>query len=308
MKRRNLIVLFVALTAINLIIYYYRDYFHYQPYRDHSFLYKECNEDCEALWKTDFKTSHYKEQIEAKRSVASWLLDSSNSTLVKANQISKQIYDDFGKRYGHPKAYLLQLSPFNQYKALNTNTGDSLWCGIYAGMFSYFAWAQNIITRNIEMKYSDDSHVVSECYIPELKKWIVVDPTFGMLALKNEQGVWLDLQSFRNELRNNKTIYVLKSANGKLAFEPLHLNEHYLNHYYKPTNSTDLYYHHTSLQEAYKPVEKLKRYLLPVSWYYVYDAENKTNIRFGVKLVFIILWVLVIVLLLVTSYTFKSGN
>ena len=30
-------------------------------------------------------------------------------------------------------------------------------------------WTQNIITRNFEMKYPGDAHVVSECYIPKLK-------------------------------------------------------------------------------------------------------------------------------------------
>lgn len=275
-----------------MIIYYYRDFFHYQPYRSYNTLYKPCNVACELLWKTDYLVSGITEQSEAKQIIADQLTDAPSATLARVTLVSKHIYETFGKRYGQPKAALLQLSPLNQYKFLSKNTTDSLWCGIYANMVSYFAWSQQITARNIEMKYHGDSHVVSECYIPELKKWIFIDPTFGMLGLKNEQGIWFDLQSFRQALRRNERIFVLKNINGQLQFTPLNLNESYLNHYYKPTNSTDLYYHHTSLREAYKPLEKVKRYLLPVSWYYIYDPGDKTNIRFGIRLLFIFLWLL----------------
>lgn len=292
MKNRSLLLLFLLLTAINLIVYFYRDRFHYQPYRSYAELYKECNTDCKALWKTDFLASSDVEQTEARQISEPWVANIPDSTLTKATLLSKQIYETFGQRFGQPKAALLQLSPLNQYKFLNQNTSDSLWCGIYANMVSYFAWSQNIIARNIEMKYSGDAHVVSECYIPELRKWIFMDPTFGMLGLKNAQGVWLDLQSFREALRRNEPIDVLRSKDGKPEWMPLERDAWYLDHYYAPTNSSDLYYHHTSLQEAYKPWEKVKRYLLPVSWYYIYDPSDKTNIWFGIRLLFIGLWLL----------------
>ena len=308
MKYKSLSLLFLFLTVINFVIYFYRDTFHYQPYRSYAELYKVCDINCKTLWKTDFLASSTLEQAEARKISKRWLANTPNSSLTKANLLSKYIYETFGHRYGQPKATLLQLSSLAQYRFLNQHTSDSLWCGIYSGMFSYFAWSQNIITRNIEMKYRGDSHVASECYIPELRKWVVFDPTFGMLGLQNTQGTWLDLQTFREALRRNEPIYVLRSMSGKLELMPLERDTWYLDHYYTPANSTDLYYHHTSLHKAYKPLEKLKRYLFPVSWYDIYDSGSKTNVLYRIKIFFIVLWLLSGGLLLFRVFKFLRSE
>lgn len=299
MTFRTLVSLFFVLAVINGEIFYFRDRFQYIPYSSYAALYKECDADCSREWMQDFDSTRNAEVREARELSRTWLPPTPVPDLEKMALLAGHVHEKFGSRAGSPAADLLAQTPMEQYKTLSTRSSDSLWCGIYSRMFSLFALSQHITTRIIDMSYPGDTHAVSECYLPSLDKWVLVDPTYGLLALKSEEGEWLDLQAFRNELRQNKRIFALTSTGGQLQLKPLDTNAGFLNHYYKRTNSTDYYYHHISLEEAYKPLQKVKRYIFPVSWYRIYNRGNKTNLLFFIKSLFFFSWLLVTIMIMV---------
>ena len=286
-------ILLLILTIANVLIYSNRDHFQYQPFRSYGQLYGDCNEACVEQWKQDFSASPAAERQEAARISDSLLSQKNATTLQRIQQLSTAIHEKFRHRHGYPTASFLQLSPVQQYRTLQQpGTTEKLWCGVYTAMFTYLAWSQNITTRSIEVQVPGNAHVVSECYVPELAQWVMTDPTYGMPGVQDNRGKWLDLQSFRAALRAGRALYVVNGKDGKNNLVPLDTSAFPIQVYYRPAGSRDLYYHHTSLQDAYKPVEKLKRYLLPVSWYDIYNTDGKTNLLFWVKIAALLLWVI----------------
>jgi len=59
--------------------------------------------------------------------------------------------------------------------------------------------------------YDGDSHVVTHVYIREMKKWVMLDPTFNAFFL-NEQGEYLSLLDLRNYLANQEPVFFNNEA------------------------------------------------------------------------------------------------
>lgn len=59
--------------------------------------------------------------------------------------------------------------------------------------------------------YDGDNHVVAHVYIKDMKKWVMLDPTFNTYVT-NEQGECLSLIDLRNHLANQKPIFFNKEA------------------------------------------------------------------------------------------------
>jgi len=53
--------------------------------------------------------------------------------------------------------------------------------------------------------YDGDFHAVTHVYINEMKKWVMIDPTFN-LYFSNEQGEYLSLLELRNNLANQNSV------------------------------------------------------------------------------------------------------
>jgi hypothetical protein len=60
--------------------------------------------------------------------------------------------------------------------------------------------------------YDGDNHVVTQVYIKEMNKWIMLDPTFNAY-LTNEKGEYLSLLELRNHLANQESVFFNKEAN-----------------------------------------------------------------------------------------------
>ncbi|HYK56409.1 MAG TPA: hypothetical protein VEV15_07995, partial [Flavisolibacter sp.] len=195
MINKKLFIGILLLSLLNIIIFFQRDAFQYQPYANYSSLYSSQKDNLKKWEKFthDFSSAEFKE--------AKYLTDSicngAKSTLAKTLLLSATLFSHFREQIGEPSVAFSSLSPLNQYKQLFLSKTDKLWCGNFAQIFSFFCWSQGIICRNIEIMQPGDRHVLTECYLPETKQWVMVDPTFNLLLVENSKGVPLDLISFK---------------------------------------------------------------------------------------------------------------
>ncbi len=60
--------------------------------------------------------------------------------------------------------------------------------------------------------YDGDNHVVTQVYIRELKKWVMLDPTLNAY-FTNESGDFLSLLELRDNLANQKPVFLNSEAN-----------------------------------------------------------------------------------------------
>ena len=59
--------------------------------------------------------------------------------------------------------------------------------------------------------YDGDNHVVTNVYIKEMNKWVMLDPTYNAY-LSNEQGEYLSLLDLRNHLANQDPVFFNNEA------------------------------------------------------------------------------------------------
>lgn len=75
-----------------------------------------------------------------------------------------------------------------------------------ASLFSKF-----VICMQKEMR-TDNYHVLNTVYINDLKKWVMIDPTYNVY-LKNKSNEVLSIMDIRNSLRDNNHLFSNKEAN-----------------------------------------------------------------------------------------------
>jgi hypothetical protein len=305
MKRSRLkfaLILLLVLSIINILIFIYRDHFHYLPYRSYESLYAECNENCKEKWAEGTQIFSKAELNEANQILLAHTdIKNKKQSLEKVQLIASFVYNKFHEQYGRPADSILSWTPLQKFKLLSNSPQARMWCGDFARMVSLFTTSQNILCRIIDIYAPEDQHSVNECYIPELKQWILTDATYNIIsALNNNQ--YLNLQNFRQKLNNGESILRLASINNKDSIITLDKNLPFIIAYYKPDR--DYYYYHTiDLASVYTFREKLKRYFLPFSWYDLYKENKKSNGAFYLRQVFFILW---IVSLLTTGLLLKG--
>ena len=190
-----------------------------------------------------------------------------------------------------------------QYRMLCASDTFELWCGNFAEIFSFFCWSQNVVTRNIEILNPADHHIVNECYVPETRKWVLVDPTNNLLQLKSSQGI-LNLQSFIQAIQKKAEITVLKISDSLTKF-PLDSSAKYVRNYYNG-HFPCYYYHRIDNKKAYQVSNKIKQYLLPVSWHDIYDNNGHGNFAFYLKVFFILFWLISFFVFIIRRTKFRT--
>ncbi len=241
------------------------------------------------------------EFTEVKKIMDSVLKDSL-SGFDRVLQTGSFLYEKFHRQLGTPSAELPPLSPLQQFKLLSADTTQKLWCGQFAAMFSYFAWSQDIASRYIEMMKPGDRHVLNEAYIPELGRWVMVDLTNNLLALRNRNGAFLDLPAVQDSASVKAKISVYRSIEQDAVSDLVNAAE--LPDYYQ--QKWPLHYHHRISNESiYRFNEKIKRYFVPSSWYEIFDDKGGNNDLFQVKRVLFALWLLSFFVFLISLAKFR---
>jgi hypothetical protein len=215
----------------------------------------------------------------------------------------------FEKQLGRPSIELLKSSPLAQFKKLSSSDSIQLWCGNFAQMFSYFCWSQGIVSRNIEIMRAGDHHVVSECYIPEKKEWALVDLTNNILAAnaienKDQLANFIDFRKHASRYFHVTlpSMPVWRSINDSVVLISIVPSSVY--GYYNE-NVPAVAYHSMDYLQKITTANKIKQYLLPVSWYEILSEEKGSNFLFYVKLALLVLWLISFFVFLISRTKFR---
>jgi hypothetical protein len=294
-KRTTLLLAFFLLTAFNLVIYLKRDHFAYSPETSATLLYAACESNCTKKWMqliSDFPEEQLRQ--------ASDILDNSiqlaeTNTTEKILLIGNFIRTHFHEQHGKPSSLISSGTPFEQYKILSQNSSEKLWCGNYANIFAWFCWSKGITTRIIEIIKPGDHHVVNECYVPEKKKWAMVDIGNNLLLVEDSLQEPLHTLDILKKVEDSSILSIYTSVQDSIKQDRLdskifpgkkHFQKKHSLHYYKQVNTN----------AVYSTGQKLKRYLLPVSWYSIYhpDGRSQSNFSYVLKVFFICAWLITI--------------
>ncbi len=286
---KKLWILFLLLTVINALLFVFKDRLQYLKYSTYNELYAPCNESCKEKWGAFMRPYNQASLNEARRLLQPLGLDTASS-LSKIIGIGHHLYTKFNAQAGYPKGALHYAAPLDCYKILSADTAQKVWCGTYAVMFSFFCWSQNIVCRNIEIFKPGDHHMLNECWVPEINRWVMVDVTNNIVRAE-KSGQPLNTQDFVKAIGQPGSIALLSA--GTMERKSLSAFEQSggVNAYYNAAYPF-YYYHLTQPSEVYKPVEKLKRYFLPYYWYEIFSLEPKNNAFFWAKLFFAALWLI----------------
>jgi len=288
MSRKLIPAILIILTAANLLIFLNREHFRYQSFATPARLYNTCDESCTHKWK-QFADDYPAGELEEARHISDSIVNHSTTTFNKILGIGLFLHQNFSHRLGQPDNNLLSASPLTQFKRLQTEDSLQLWCGNLSAMFSYFAWSQGIICRNIEILNPGNHHVLNECYLPETSQWIVVDLTNNIMAAESG-GNLLHFVGMREQTRNSTEVMAWRRSGDSLVKESLNTQQPFLQTFYDPSR-TAFYYHWINYSKVYKWSFKAKEYFLPVSWYDILRREKGSNVLFYVKIGAIVLWI-----------------
>ena len=300
MNRKKITAVLIALTTVNLLIFFFRDHFQFQPYVTTASLYGSCDEDCARKW--GLYTSSYgeAERLRTAKIVAS-LPVTDGTVRARVQAIGEHLYNQFGHRLGTPPSGLLDASPLTQYNTLRNQDSLQLHCGNYSLMFAYFCWSQGIVCRTMELPVAGNHHVLNECYLPESGEWMVVDLTYNLLSAQDSNGKLLNFPTLRELARKRGTVWAQgEGATGrrKIAWQTFGATN-----YYVP--ELPVYYYHPATMDIYSTSYKLRRYFLPQSWYDILDRNTKSNVPFYLKLTVFALWLLTFFIFIARRMKFK---
>lgn len=302
-KRKLFLWIFLSLTIINIIVFLSRDHFRYQSYVDYSTLYGPCDHDCYETWSGITKDYPAEELAAAKKISDSFLINQAG-TFSRVLQIGNFLYNRFHQQLGSPGPALQGASPLQQFQLLSANDSLELWCNNFAQMFSLFCWSQDIVCRTIEVLNPGDHHVLNECYLPETKEWMVVDLTSNLLSI-SIRGQAVNFIDSRKAARDGLEMEAWTSAADSIKNKRLEWKQGNFPVYYK--NELPLYFYHSvNLERVYSWQNKVRSYLLPVSWYDIFREKGGNNLLFYIKQVLFVLWIASFFVFLGSRTKFRS--
>lgn len=207
---------------------------------------------------------------------------------------------------GQPSDSVDKLRPIELYKASKALQGP-VWCGTYGAIFLFFCACHHITCRYIESIGGPDHHVINECYIPELKQWIIVDLTHKILNATDEKGKYLNAGDIINMYKEDHTekinVFYLKDSLSTSTAMADNIKTEW-GQYLTIKNSL-LYYYLIDLKTIYSTVQKIKRYLFPESWYEIYSENKNSNSLFFIRSSLLIAWIFISIFIPLKFFIFK---
>lgn len=269
-------------------------YTHWSTYND---LYpaQGINADQAAIWQ-ECRAQYSKEELAVgkKLSETEAGINENDPVLTKTIKLGQWIINSLWNcKTGRPSDSVDRLRPIAILKTAQEEK-TKVWCGTYGALFLFFSSCHGITCRYIESIGKTDGHVINESYIPELKKWIMVDLTHKIIAATDSSGNYLntvDIKNiYRNEQSRNVNILYVKNNASAIVAPADSVNTEWK--FYLGDESILRYYHLIYLEKVYKTTEKLKRYFLPDAWYEIYAAEKKSNTLFFTRSFITLIWLL----------------
>lgn len=287
--KRSLLLVGI-LTVINAALYLNKEPFNYKPYSTESSLYAPATAESFRFF-TDFPREGREQAI---RFLDSVLPISDTARVSEIKEIASFLYVQFYSQLGKPAAVKAYRDPWEMYRYYSADSSRKLWCGHLAILFNYFCLARGIETRMIEIMKPGDHHVVNECYLPDSRQWVLVDITYNQLLVSTVQGKLFGLAEFRR-LHGQQDLVQVQTAGDSNRL--LMMDTGYILNYYQPDLPAH-YYKTVNPDVVYSNTEKVRRYILPVSWYSILVKDRSANTGFYFRQAFLIAWLLSLVYLL----------
>ena len=155
-------------------------------------------------WGIDFTPFNYDES-----DLPTYLHDSigivqTDNSIIKTEKVFAHIIDKTEGNAGTPDTILNSKTPIVQLDMVSRGL-SKIWCGNYGFLFPYFLQKSGVDSRYLSIgpieKNEIGTHILTEVYIPEIGKWVLVDPTYNYFLLKNKEGLPLSIE----EIRQNKS-------------------------------------------------------------------------------------------------------
>jgi hypothetical protein len=149
-----------------------------------------------------------------------------------------------------------------------------------------------------------DHPVLNECYIPEMGRWMLVDLTNNILAVRNKNGAFLDLVAVRDSVWKKSIFTIYRSESDSISHQDTGSDDQALQEFY--SGDYELYYYErVNNAKIYRLNEKIQRYFFAGSWYDIYDVESRSNWLFQLKRILFCCWILSFFVFLITRAKFK---
>jgi hypothetical protein len=285
-------------------------YTHWSTYSD---LYPANGPDTKELAKwEECKTQYSEEEKEAGKKLSSTEagIKDDDPALTRTIKLGQWIINSLWKcKTGRPPDSIDRLRPIGILEAAKAQK-TPVWCGTYSALFLFFCTCHNITCRYIESIGETDSHVINECYIPELKKWIMVDLTHKIITATDNKGHYLNTVDIKNIYNNNlsrnvNVLYVKDNAETLSAPADSVKTEW---KFYLGDESVLRYYHLIYLNMVYKNPEKVKRYFLPTAWYEIYAKQKQSNALFFTRSFITFIWLLMSIFMVLSIIKIKKNH
>ena len=152
-----------------------------------------------------------------------------------------------------------------------------------------FSAANNIKGRYIEVFNPGNHHVFYDFFLPELNQWVMVDVYNDIIFSRDQNGNFLNTQSFRNEVNSKRPIKIV-TFKGNAVYDTFLNKETIAIREYHARPNPYYYYKTINLQEAYTTKNKVKRYLSTDSWFYIFQDALESNLWYYFKIGFLAGW------------------
>lgn len=293
-----------------------------KPYikKNYENLYKK-GEDASDLdeWNFKFDQYNYPPSKDTRFTIDPLGFNNIDSSYLKIEKIANYILNYTEGRFGTPDFQLLKnKSPFEQLQLIQ-NGKSHVWCGLFSFYYSYFLDGVGISSRYIYIEKPGDTivgtHVITEIYIPEEKKWIYSDLTYDIIYARNASGN-LNLVELVYAIKNNdKDLVFIKNNlnNGLVESSIKDMDKDYI--YFMRSYVEIRYFTGQQLRNNFIPFTKSKKItesIFPSSSYYLFSNENnnKNHILFVGSRVLMILSFIVLVfsILNISNIRFSSRH
>ncbi len=283
-RNKKLVLIFIILSVLNVLIFIYREYFQFNPFKN----YKELYLNDSGNWNIEFKKVQASlPEFESEKN--KWYAPSS-STETRAIAIGNMIYASFQSKIGSNYIKEEYEGFASEIPVLNSN--NIIECGTISNVFTFYCSMEGIKSRNIEIMKPGDHHVLNEFFDDKSNKWRAMDITHGLMDVRDIHLNPLNLIELKNQVNSANSLLIKDEKTG--IYDTLNSSGIPGYRFYRENHP--LYYYHSGVNQevVYSISQKIKRYVFPVSWYSIYKDKPYINLPHYFKMLTLFCWALLI--------------
>ena len=289
-KYRISLVVFLVLLLANLYIYTNRNKgYEYLNQKSYAELHPCCDTTNSGIKKWYRNMDIYPAaDVKAGKEFSEQEFDitTTDSSLQKVQKILKGLYHQFyyNRRLADNSDYNYE-NPLNKYKILKERK-YIISENEYASLLHFFCRSNDVIIRDVGTTGHINEHVFSEVFLPEHQKWIYVDVSGNIAAVRDKRtgnllsSAAIMIATDKKEISQLEINFIGDTTGTYHRADTL---QQYFDYYFAGTNV--LYYFYTvNLEgEVYQPWFKLKHYFTKTSWHEIYTHLELSDRKFYIK-------------------------